>query len=73
MLMQVLRVLLLLVLATLLVGFGICGAYGVVVGLSIGLHDGTVFMAYGAIGLLFAWGCWKGIAALRRARRAPDA
>jgi hypothetical protein len=71
MLMRALRALLMYVLALLMVGTGMCGAMGVVVGLLGGARESSVFLVYGAVGLLVAWGCWAGMAAIRRARARP--
>ena len=68
------RVLLLVFLGLLVLGFGLCGAFGVVGGVASlfghsqgGELDGaSVFLVPGVIGLAIAFGAWKGIAALLR-------
>lgn len=68
MLMRALRALLMYVLFLLMVGTGMCGAMGVAAGLLGGSRESSVFLVYGGVGLLVAWGCWAGISAIRRAR-----
>ena len=64
------RALLAFCLCVLLVGFGICGAYGVFGGLATSLEgrvgESLVFFVPAAIGLLVAWVCWKILAGLWR-------
>lgn len=67
------------VLAVFLVGFGVCGAYGSLVGIGALLENSSegrafapVFVIAGLIGLALAWGCWKAIAGIRR-KPAPPA
>jgi len=64
------RVLLIGILCVLLVGFGVCGAYGAVIGLmgSIGpkQFDVELFLICGGLGLAIAWLCWKAIVGLWR-------
>jgi hypothetical protein len=71
------RGLLTVLLSILLVGFGICGAYGTFGGLAglvgpSGEAQGVapVLIGAGLLGLAIAWICWKVVAALWR-KRAP--
>jgi hypothetical protein len=70
------RVLLTLILCVLLVGFGLCGAYGTFAGLLGGVRrnspDGLLFLVPGAIGLGIAWLCWKAVARLWRKPQPPS-
>jgi len=66
------RGLLTVLLSILLVGFGICGAYGTFGGLaslfgSSGEASGVLIGA-GLLGLAIAWICWKVVTALWRQR-----
>ena len=69
------RGLLTLLLSILLVGFGICGAYGTFGGLA-SLFGGSgeasgvapVLIGAGMLGLAIAWICWKVVTALWRQR-----
>jgi uncharacterized membrane protein len=71
------RVLLTLVLALLLVGFGWCGAYGTFYGLG-GVFSGSFYgmalfmVVSGALGLLIAWRCGRSIIRLWRPRPRPE-
>ena len=64
-------------LGMLLVGFGICGAYGTLGGLG-GLFESSaegrgfapVLIGAGLLGLAIAWICWKVVTALWRKRPA---
>jgi hypothetical protein len=71
-----LRVLVTAVLCVLLVGFGLCGAYGTFAGLLSGasrnLPDGLLFLVPGAIGLGIGWLCWKAIARIWRKPGPPS-
>jgi hypothetical protein len=69
MLKNALRWLGIAILSVFLVGFGLCGAAGVVGGL---LNDSAVVF-FGLVGLGIAWACWGGIIALWRKRRLPPA
>lgn len=64
------RALLTLFLCLFLVGFGICGAYGVFGGVATvsggRAEESLVFFVPAAIGLGIAWGCWKVIAGVWR-------
>lgn len=74
---KILRVLGLLVLGYFLLGFGTCGAYGIIGGLaSLGAHgeDGgfaPLLIIAGALGLGIAWACWLGVRTLWRDLREP--
>ena len=76
-LITALRVLATAVLCVLLVGFGVCGAYGTFAGLRVGVNmrpeDRLLFLVPGAIGLGIGWLCWKRISAIWRAPRPPSA
>jgi hypothetical protein len=70
------RALLTAILCVLLVGFGVCGAFGAVNGvLSVGSSEGRpwglLFITSGVIGLAIAWLCWRAIAGLWRTPPAP--
>jgi hypothetical protein len=72
------RVLLLVFLGLLLIGFGLCGAVGVLGGVFSLLgtahsdfNGASLFLMPGLLGLAIAFGAWKGIAALWRGRKAP--
>jgi hypothetical protein len=72
------RSLLTLILSVVLVGFGVCGAYGTFGGLT-GLfgHPGQWGAAFtltglGLVGLGVAWICWMAIAGLWRKRPPTD-
>jgi len=69
------RVLLTAILCVLLVGFGLCGAYGTLGGLSDGMRGdwsgGLLVMMLGALGLSIAWLCWRAIAGVWRKPPAP--
>lgn len=72
------RAILTALLCALLVGFGVCGAYGTFGGLSGALGgpgEGRalfpLLLGCGLAGLAIAWLCWRAIAALWRRR--PDA
>lgn len=68
------KFLLLLILGFLVLGFGLCGTFGVIGGVvslfsrSQGgeLDGASLFLVPGVIGLVIAFGAWKGIAALLR-------
>jgi hypothetical protein len=64
------RALLITIFSVLLVGFGLCGAYGAFAGLSVsvsgGFAFGIMFVVAGAAGLGIAWLCWKAIASIWR-------
>jgi hypothetical protein len=67
-----LRAILTAVLSVLLVGFGLCGAYGTfggVLGL-LGAGEGrpfaVLFMVCGLVGLGIAWVCWKAVGGIWR-------
>lgn len=63
------RGLALLLLGLLLLGFGLCGAVGTAVGLAhfFASDSGvSLFLVPGLLGLLIAFGAWKGIAAVLR-------
>jgi hypothetical protein len=70
-----LRVFVTAILCVLLVGFGVCGAYGTFGGLAVGLSggwSGGLFMiALGAVGLAIAWLCWRATARLWRKPPGP--
>jgi hypothetical protein len=70
-----LRVLLTAVLCVLLVGFGVCGAYGTVNGLAVGVSQnreaGLFLMAFGVSGLAIGWLCWRALARLWRTPSSP--
>jgi hypothetical protein len=62
-------------LCVVLVGFGLCGAYGTFGGFvslfarpGEGSGLGPILIAFGVVGLGIAWGCWKTIAVLWRKR-----
>ena len=64
-----------LFLCIVLVGFGICGAYGTFGGLSsLFEHSGRsggmapLLLGCGLVGLVIAWGCWVTIAGMWRKR-----
>ena len=66
------------VLAVFLVGFGVCGAYGSLAGISAFVENSRegrafapLFVIAGLIGLALAWGCWKAIAGIRRKSKPP--
>jgi hypothetical protein len=69
------RGLLAVILSVLLVGFGICGAYGTFGGLAgmfgppgEGRAFAPVLIGAGLLGLAIAWICWKLVAGLWRKR-----
>ena len=74
----VLRAILTAILSVLLVGFGLCGAYGTfggVAGMFGGPGEGKayagLFLVCGLIGLGIAWVCWKAIAGVWRKSGPP--
>jgi hypothetical protein len=61
-------------LCVVLVGFGLCGAYGTFGGLADlvgGLLNDSAVVFFGLVGLGIAWACWRGIVDLWRKRRPP--
>ena len=72
------RSLVLVVLALAMAGFGICSLCGGAIGIA-SLTEGrsssrdTAWLAFGLSGLgaLIAWGCWRGIKALREPPQPP--
>jgi len=64
------RALLTVILCICLVGFGLCGAYGVFGGVATvsggRVGESLVFLLPAAIGLAIAWACWKLLGALWR-------
>lgn len=68
MLNKLARSLLSAVLFIFLVGFGVCGATGIVTGWSNG---GWGLLVMGLVGIAVAWLCWAGIARLWR-KRPPE-
>ncbi|MBW8900562.1 MAG: hypothetical protein JF619_21140 [Massilia sp.] len=69
MLKNALRWLGIAILSVFLVGFGLCGAAGVIGS----FQGGLVPFFFGLVGLVIAWGCFAGIVDLWRRRRPPDA
>jgi hypothetical protein len=64
-----------LILCFVLVGFGVCGAFGTFGGIA-SLFDHSsgdsavapMLIGLGPVGLAIAWGCWKAVASLWRKR-----
>jgi tellurite resistance protein TehA-like permease len=69
------RALLAFVLCVMLVGFGICGAYGTFGGLAFAFSGNTeglvLFLPLGLLGFGIAWLAWKVLAGLWRKPPAP--
>jgi hypothetical protein len=72
---NVARGILTLILCVVLVGFGVCGAYGTFGGLfelvrGAGEAGGfaPMLIGFGLVGLGIAWVCWKAVAGLWRTR-----
>jgi hypothetical protein len=74
------RGLALFVLGWMVLGFGLCGAFGVVGGVAslFGGRNGgelggaSLFLLPGLLGLAIAFGAWKGMKALLRQPRTPS-
>jgi hypothetical protein len=61
------------ILSVFLVGFGLCGAYGMFGGVAVlfetsseGRGIAPLLAIAGLVGLVIAWGCWKAIAGIWR-------
>lgn len=74
MLKQLARAVFTLLLCALMIGFGLCGTFGVFSGIEGSLRrgiasgpgDAAPFLGYGALGLGIAWICWRGLLELWR-------
>lgn len=71
----VLKAVALVVLTGLLLGCGLCGAAGTVIGVvslfGHGEEMAGITLLPGIVGLVVAFGAWKGIAALVRSKKTP--